>query len=89
MTVEDRRAQEQSLLRRWHRRLLDAGVKDYGFDQARLDYRRSVMHGLAVPVEMGGVLDLGNERGAALVREIVERSFRAALDWEVLEVLPD
>ena len=89
MTVEARLAQEEDLLGRWHRRLTESGVRGYDFEQARLDYRRSVMRGLAVPVEMGGSLDLGNERGAALVREIVERSFRAALDWDVLDVLPD
>jgi aminoglycoside phosphotransferase (APT) family kinase protein len=87
MTVADRRESETTLLRLWHDRLRALGVEGYGFDQAELDYRRAVLRGLAVPVEMGGALDLGNERAVELVRTIVDRSFTAAVDCAATEGL--
>ena len=85
MTIEDRRANERDLLAAWHARLTALGVEGYDFDQVELDYRRAVLRGLAVPVEMGGSLDLANERAVELVRTIVDRSFTAAVDCAATE----
>jgi aminoglycoside phosphotransferase (APT) family kinase protein len=42
LSVDDRRADETELLRGYHRGLLDAGVKQYGFDRLYADYRRAL-----------------------------------------------
>jgi len=49
--IETRRNLEQALLRRYHQKLLDLGVKDYPWDACRDDYRLSIiLVSLFIPV---------------------------------------
>lgn len=89
MTVDDRRASEEAILRRWHDTLTEAGVTGYSWDQALEDYTRCLMICLVIPVAAGGRLDLGNERGRALVQETTDRAFAAVLDRDAGRYLPD
>jgi hypothetical protein len=47
-----RAALERPLLELYHRRLVDAGVATYSFDDLWLDYRRCVVRNLTVPIIM-------------------------------------
>jgi hypothetical protein len=47
---ERRALMEESLLRRYHACLIARGVKDYSWEDCRLDYRYSVISHLFTPV---------------------------------------
>ena len=82
-----RAANEEALLKEYHRGLLDSGVKDYSFDQCWDDYRASTMGCLNYPVTAGGSIDLANERGLELATKMLDRSLSAIMDLKAYEVL--
>ena len=84
MDAELRRANDRDILRAWYERLCQAGVTDFTFEQAIDDYAAGILVCLVIPVNAGADIDLGNERGEALVRALCERGFSAALDvdWQ-------
>jgi hypothetical protein len=88
MTVDVRRRSEMDILRCWHETLLAEGVNDYSWTDAVEDYTRAAMICLVIPVAAGADLDLGNERGQALVGALADRAFTAALDLDAARLLP-
>jgi hypothetical protein len=89
LPIEDRRAHERALVAAYHERLSAGGV-DYPAAQVWDDYRDAmVLGGLATTLFAGGTLDMGNERGKALVASMAERHFTAALDHGGLALIPD
>lgn len=86
MDVELRKAHQDEIIGAWHERLCQAGVDDYSLEHAHADYAASVLVCLVVAVAAGADMDLGNERGEALVRAIAERGFSAALDVDAESV---
>jgi hypothetical protein len=83
MDAQLRRENQEAIIRAWYERLCQAGVSDYEWEQALLDYGASVLACTVIPVNAGAEIELGNERGEALVREISERAFSAALDVDI------
>lgn len=77
---------EEGVMREYHRRLVDAGVQGYDFDQAWEDYRRAVLFCMAYPVIVLGGMDTANARGVALGRALLTRCVAAmdALDASAL-----
>lgn len=53
----------QSLLRRYHDRLLGNGVRHYSFDDARGHYRQNILYPLGAGIALLGHLDIGDNRG--------------------------
>jgi aminoglycoside/choline kinase family phosphotransferase len=88
LTLEDRRTHEQDLLHEYHRVLVDHGVDDYSFDELWADYRLASLVGIGSAVLVGGGLDMGNERGVALIGSMVERHFALPVDLDALDLLP-
>ena len=88
MDVDVRRAAEMDVLKRWHDVLVAEGVADYSWTDAVEDYTRSAMICLVIPVAAGADMDLGNERGRALVAALADRAFTAALDLDAGRLLP-
>jgi Ecdysteroid kinase-like family len=84
----ERRASEMDILSGYHETLLEHGVKGYDFNQCFADYRTSAMFCLAYPVIAGGALDLANDRGAALVAAMLDRSVATILDLNCDEMIP-
>ena len=84
----DRKAIEMDILRSYHEKLLEHGVKDYSFDQCFGDYRISAMFCLVYPVISLGGLDLANERGTALFTAMLDRSIATILDLDCDEMIP-
>jgi len=76
------------VLARYHRGLVDRGVRGYDFEQCLLDYRRSILFGFVYPVIGGGLGDLSNDRAHMLARVMAERSATAILDWDAAALLP-
>lgn len=64
-------------LRLYHDTLLDAGVKGYSFDECLERYRYNLLVTMITPIAISGTLDQGNDRGVALGRTLLERSFAA------------
>lgn len=87
LSVADRRAHEEALLRAYHDTLAAAGVTGYPFDQFRDDYRVGVMYGWIIPVFATGTLDASSERAIALWTEVIERSQTAIGDLDAAELL--
>lgn len=86
LTVEDRRAHEERLLRVYHQCLKEGGL-DLSFEEILEFYRVGLMVCLVIPVSVGGLLDTANERGRRLGEVITERTFTAAIDQECGAVL--
>jgi len=82
-----RAANEESLVREYHRALAANGVQDYTFDRCWDDYRIATMYCLAYPLISAGSIDVANERGAALVSKMLYRSLSAITDLKAYEVL--
>lgn len=89
--VETRRLHEHDLVTAWHERLSEvagAAAADYPRALAWEHYRRMSLFTLIIPVLVGGSMDVGNERGQALVEGLAIRSFAAAEDLGAAEFLP-
>jgi hypothetical protein len=85
----DRRKHEDELLRRYHNQLLEGGVKDYTFEQLKIDYRGYFAGVIAGGVVLLGTLPEGNERGRKLIENTMDRFLTAMTDHDSLALLPD
>ena len=63
MVVEDAAANWESLLRRYHQRLCDQGVRGYSWDECVQHYRVSLLYAITPGIAMMGSLAEGDERG--------------------------
>ncbi|HVV35126.1 MAG TPA: phosphotransferase [Acidimicrobiales bacterium] len=86
VTVENRRAWEHDLVRRYHEGLLAAGVTGYDWDRCWRDYRYAIGQQAWSTCPMGD-MDPGNERGQLLLDTITPRYLIAADDHGVNEML--
>ena len=86
--IEQRRATEQDLLRRYHDTLVEAGVRDYSFDDCFEDYRLAILWCAIYPIGMGGGLAGASERHLELATEVSRRCFTAIADLDAASVLP-
>jgi aminoglycoside/choline kinase family phosphotransferase len=78
MTVENRRKHEQTLVKHYHKKLLEHGVKGYSFDQFWKDYCLSMLYHLRTGITGWGMSY--NEQTEKLGRLFAERGFTAASD---------
>jgi aminoglycoside phosphotransferase (APT) family kinase protein len=93
MTIEVRRAGAERLVDGWYAavaraRGIDGEMPDYPRSSAWRDFRRATLGNTVYPVTAMGAMDLANERGLELVRQMASRSFAAALDLDAAELLP-
>ena len=86
MSIEDRRNNENDLLRTYHEALTAGGI-DYSFDQLCEDYRIGMLYGWVVPVFAVGTLDFSSERAVSLWTAVIERCQAAYLDHGVSDLL--
>jgi hypothetical protein len=78
--TELRRAEEMTLLRRYHARLTELGVTGYGFEECLADYRRAILVSLVYWVEGCPLVDRENARAVALFEGWADRLAAAADD---------
>ncbi len=79
-TPEFRRIHEKALVERYLRRLQEAGINDYSWDEAWFDYRHGIMIGFRLlPMSLGD-LDVSSEGGATIFRKVFQVLPQAALD---------
>jgi ecdysteroid kinase len=82
-----RREIELDLLRAYHDRLVELGIRNYSFSDCIEDYRWTLMFCLCYPVIGGGLGDVSNERGVALAQAMTDRCVSAIRDWKAHEFL--
>lgn len=85
---DERRAREMELLRRYHNHLLEGGVRDFSFEQLKIDYRGYFAGVVAGAVVLLGTLPEGNDRGRTLIETTVKRFLTAMEDHDSLALLP-
>jgi len=89
ISVEDRRAHEDDLVKLYHRHLVENGVENYDFETCWRDYRTCVLIAWIWPVIAVASLDPANERGVAFFREWSKRATTAVMDLKAWETLDD
>jgi hypothetical protein len=82
-----RRDIEVDLLRTYHDRLVELGIGNYSFADCIDDYRWTQIFCFCYPVIAGGLGDLGNERGVALIDAMTARSVASIKHWKADELL--
>jgi hypothetical protein len=71
-TIPDRQNMEDDLVRLYHDRLRDGGVRDYSIDECFRDYWRGVIRRFVAPAGMLATVDADSPQGKALL-EVVAR----------------
>jgi len=87
LPINDRREHEERIVRDYHARIVDQGVRDYAFDDLWRDYRLAHMASTAVPVHTGGTMAVASERGRQLIGTLAERHFTAVLDLHATDLI--
>lgn len=91
ISIEDRRETEQELLKLYHDRLLEYGVKGFSYKKFMTAYRTNlVVVQLMFSMSMDSV-DQSSERAQALFHQFYARLDAALVDWEIektLKILP-
>ena len=77
----------ERLLARWHARLVDHGVSDYSFDQAKEHYLTAALYYVVGAMSLIGSFDTGNERGAAMAEAYSTRILAHVVDIDAGSVL--
>jgi Ecdysteroid kinase-like family len=86
LTEDNRRAHEESLVRRWHAGLVANGVTNYSFENAWDDFKTNIASQFGITVSTG-TYEPANERGRLLVETLVRRHFTAAEEHDTLGLL--
>ncbi len=87
LSVDLRRAIEDSLLWTYNASLFSQGVTGYGIDQCQSDYRTGILHAFRVTLGALANLDLSDERGQNLARLLLERTSAALRDHDLVGLL--
>jgi hypothetical protein len=86
LTVSDRRAHEQELLRAYHRSLEEEGVVGYGLAQLEDDYRLTCFGGLLMEIA-ASMLVKRTDRGDAMFVTSLQRHAQQAIDIDAEALL--
>lgn len=86
MNVEERRANELDLLRRYAEHIRSFGIS-YSFEDARSDYRRAMLFDFCTVLYIVGININTHERALRRKRALMQRATTSMLDWDVLELL--
>ena len=88
LTVADRRAHEDELVRYYYDKVCSLGVADYTLEQCWDDYDVGVLYLLSYPLIIGGAFDPANDRGKQLAEEMLRRSSQTVTDRGLLARVP-
>ncbi len=87
LTVEDRRAHEQSLVRDYHEALLFEGVQGFSWEDCWSDYRRQCFLGVLMAVAPAMLVER-TDRGDEMFMTTLARHAQQVLDLGGLDTLP-
>jgi hypothetical protein len=89
MSIEQRRAMEESLLSLYDETLKAGGVEEYSPGDLRRDFQAGLGAPLTTWVIAGGMLDFSSERGTDLLKRVCERLGAALDDHQFISYLDD
>lgn len=87
LSIEDRRAGEEALVRRYHEGLVAKGVTDLNWDTCWREYRRQVFHGIVMAVA-ASMLVQRTDRGDDMFMAVIARHCQQAIDLDSVALLP-
>jgi hypothetical protein len=88
LTVDDRRAHEEELVRGYHEELLAQGVQGFGWDECWDGYRRGTFHGIVMTIAASMVVER-TDRGDDMFMAWLERNAQQVIDLDALSLLPE
>jgi thiamine kinase-like enzyme len=91
ISIEDRRDTEKELLKLYHDRLVEYGVKNYSYKKFINDYKTNLIVLLLMFSMSMDSVDQSSDRAKALFHQFYSRLDAALVDWEIekpLKVLP-
>jgi hypothetical protein len=88
LSIEDRRAHEEQLIRVYHDELLAQGVEGFAWETCWSEYRRQVFHGVLMAVA-AAMLVVQTERGDEMFMTLLARHAQQAIDLDSLALLPE
>jgi hypothetical protein len=88
LSVEDRRASEESLVREYHNGLVELGVRGFSWEDCWAGYRRDCFLGLVMVVAPAMIVQR-TERGDRMFMTALARYAQQVLDLKALELLPE
>jgi hypothetical protein len=88
LSVQDRRAHEEELLRAYHEQLVAQGVQDLSWERCWEEYRRQAFAGIVMTVAASMVVER-TDRGDDMFMACLERNAQQILDLDCLSLLPD
>ncbi|WP_293374559.1 phosphotransferase [Nevskia sp.] len=86
LLAEVRRANEESLVRRYHAALVSRGVSGYDWDRCWHDYRLTAPHGLIMAV-VGAAITTPTERGDRMLSTMINRHAQQMVDLGSLALI--
>ena len=87
LSVEDRRAHEEALVREYYEHLLALGVEDFAWDACWEEYRRRTFHGVLMAV-VSPMLVVRTDRGDDMFMTSLARHAQQVIDLDAEELLP-
>jgi aminoglycoside/choline kinase family phosphotransferase len=84
--LEDRRAHERALLRRYHEHLLAAGIRGYGWDDLWTDYRRYAFGGFLMAIG-ASMMVVQTPRGDEMFLTMIRRHGAQIVDLDATALL--
>ena len=87
LTVDLRRAIEDSLLSVYHTTLVSEVVTGYSLNQCQADYKTGILYPFRVSVQALANLDLSDERGQVLAQAVLDRTSAALRDHDIAVLL--
>jgi len=91
ISIEDRRATEQELLKLYHDKLIEYGVKGYSYKKFINNYKTNLIVVLLMFSMSMDAIDQSSDRAKALFHQFYSRLDAALVDWEIekpLKALP-
>ena len=87
ISIEDRRDTEQELLKLYHDRLVEYGVKRYSYKKFINDYKTNLIVVLLMFSMSMDAVDQSSDRAKALFHRFYSRLDAALVDWEIEKLL--
>jgi hypothetical protein len=87
LSVEDRRAAEEQLVRLYHGELVRQGIREFGWEQCWEGYRRQSFGGILMIMAASMVVQR-TDRGDDMFMAWLERAAQQVLDLDALSLLP-
>ncbi len=87
LSVEDRRASEEELVRTYHDALIERGIEGFAWEQCWREYRRMTFHGVVMAVAASMLVER-TPRGDDMFMTLFARHAQHAIDLDAVELLP-